>query len=93
MPDGFIYQTGSAITQWVNNTLVGYFTIIIMISISIDQFVFYSSQEGHHIMKNGQMKYVQRKETSQYFPILETLTALLNHPDILTEVCVALSIY
>ena len=51
------------------------------------------SQEGHYKMKNGQMKYVQRKETLQYIPILETLTALLNHPDILTEVYVALIIY
>ena len=37
-------------------------------------------------MKNGQVKYVQRKGTFQYIPILETLTALLNHPDILAEV-------
>ena len=44
------------------------------------------SQEGHYIMKNGQVKYVQRKGTFQYIPILETLTALLNHPDILAEV-------
>jgi hypothetical protein len=37
-------------------------------------------------MKDGKMKYIQRKETFQYIPILETLKALLNHPDILTKV-------
>ena len=44
------------------------------------------NQEGYYIMKDGQMKYIQRKETFQYIPILETLKALLCHPDILTEV-------
>jgi hypothetical protein len=42
--------------------------------------------EGHYEMKDGKMKYIQKKETFQYIPILETLKALLNHPDILTEV-------
>ena len=44
------------------------------------------SQEGNYEMKDGKMKYVLRKETFQYIPILETLKALLNNPDILTEV-------
>ena len=32
------------------------------------------------------MKYVLTKETFQYIPILETLQAILNHPDIIAEV-------
>jgi hypothetical protein len=39
-------------------------------------------------MKNGKMKYILSKETFQYIPILQTLEAILNHPDIITEVCI-----
>ena len=50
------------------------------------------NQEGNYILKDGQMKYIQRKETIQYIALLETSKALLSYPDILTEVYFALII-
>ncbi|CAB4035128.1 Hypothetical predicted protein, partial [Paramuricea clavata] len=44
------------------------------------------SQKAEYIMQNGHMKLIQTKETYQYIPILKTLKALLNHPDILDEI-------
>lgn len=44
------------------------------------------SQKAEYKLRNGRMKLTHTKETYQYIPILKTLQALLNHPDILEEV-------
>ena len=45
------------------------------------------SQRAEYRRINGIRKLKLVKETFQYIPILKTLKALLNEPDVLTEVC------
>ena len=44
------------------------------------------SQRGEYRTVRGKQKFRLVKETYQYIPLLKTLKALLNQPDVLTEI-------